>query len=262
LFNYSQKDQTGRARNEKHYDDVKVLIFSTAGKVSQHEKRQWEKEIRDDFGLKLIVVSREELVSWLLEGAQSDICRDQLKIAPSMTPELEPSLQLAREATKETADNWDRVYRKAGRPVINLKAFKLDEHGNQSDPVTTQSLANSLDEGQRIVLEAPGGSGKTTTLVQFAHHILSVGGLPFLVDLPQWASSRRNILAFIAEYPAFASRDLNANLLSKLRGKRPPTFLLNGWNEVSVADADAADIAIWNGVFPRRRLSSQHVCIG
>lgn len=32
-------------------------------------------------------------------------------------------------AEGKTADNWDRVYRKAGRPVINLKAFKLDENG-------------------------------------------------------------------------------------------------------------------------------------
>lgn len=32
-------------------------------------------------------------------------------------------------AEGKTADNWDRAYRKAGRPVINLKAFKLDENG-------------------------------------------------------------------------------------------------------------------------------------
>jgi hypothetical protein len=198
----------------------------------------------DEFGLQLIVVSRAELINWLLDPARSDICRDQLRIAPSMAPELEPALKRAQEAAKETADNWDRVYRKPGRPVINLKAVKLDEHGNPAEAATTDSLGAALDEGQRIVLEAPAGSGKTTTLVQFAHHVLSAGGLPFLVDLPEWVSSHRNILAYIAEHPAFGARDLDPSLLAKLRGKHPPTFLLNGWNEVSLANAGAADTAL------------------
>ena len=128
--------------------------------------------------------------------------------------------------------------------MINLKAVKLDEHGQPNDVATTDSLGAALDEGQRMVLEAPAGSGKTTTLVQFARVILSGGGLPFLVDLPEWVSSHRSLLAFTADYPAFAARDLDASLLSKLRGKQPPTFLLNGWNEVCIANAGAADAAI------------------
>jgi hypothetical protein len=228
----------------RHYPDVKVLIFSTASKVTQHEKQQWAKEILDEFGLQLIVVSRAELINWLLDPARSDICRDQLGIPPSMAPELEPALKSAQEAAKETADNWDRVYRKPWRPGINLKAVKLDEQGNPAEAATTDSLGAALDEGQRIVLEAPAGSGKTTTLVQFARHVLSAGGLPFLVDLPEWVSSHRNILAYIAEHPAFGARDLDASLLAKLRGKHPPTFLLNGWNEVSLANAAAADSAL------------------
>lgn len=229
---------------KRHYPDVNVLIFSTATKVSQHEKQKWATEILDEFGLQLIVVSRAEFINWLLDPARADVCRDQLGILPSMPPELEPALEHAREAAKETADNWDRVYRKAGRPVINLKAVKLDENGNPTEAATTDSLGAALDEGQRIVLEAPAGSGKTTTLVQFARRILSAGGLPFLVDLPEWVSSHRNILAYIAEQPAFSARDLDANLLAKLRGKTPPTFLLNGWNEVSLANASAADGAL------------------
>ena len=128
--------------------------------------------------------------------------------------------------------------------MINLKAVKLDEHGYPNEAATMDSLGARLHEGQRIVLEAPAGSGKTTTLVQFARRVLSAGGLPFLVDLPEWVSSHRNILAYIADYPAFGARDLDASLLSKLRGKQPPAFLLNGWNEVSLANAGAADAAL------------------
>jgi hypothetical protein len=228
----------------RHHPDVKVLVFSTAGKVSEHQEKLWADEILNTFGLHLIVVSREEFITWLLDPVQSQICRDQLGIALSMPPELEPALKGAQEAAKETADNWDRTYRKSGRPVINLKAVKLDERGDPNQAATTDSLGAALDEGQRMVLEAPAGSGKTTTLVQFARRILSDGGLPLLVDLPEWVSSHRNILAFIADYPAFAARDLDAGLLSKLRGKQPPAFLLNGWNEVSIANADAADAAL------------------
>jgi hypothetical protein len=96
----------------RHYLDVKVLIFSTASKVSQHEKQKWATEIQDHFGLHLIVVSREELITWLLDPTQSEICRDQLRIDPSIPLELEPALKRAQDAAKETADDWDRAYRK------------------------------------------------------------------------------------------------------------------------------------------------------
>jgi hypothetical protein len=161
-----------------------------------------------------------------------------------MALDLEPAFEHAQEAAKEVAANWDRIYRKAGRPLINLSAVKLNDSGNPVEAVTTDSLGSALEEGQRIILEAPAGSGKTTTLVQFAQRILSSGGLPFLVDFPEWVNSHRNILSFVAEYPSFAKRGLDASLLLKLRGEQPVTFLLNGWNEVSIANADAADAAV------------------
>jgi hypothetical protein len=64
------------------------------------------------------------------------------------------------------------------------------------------------------------------------------------VDLPHWVRSGQSVLSYIAERPQFESRDVNAKLLAKLRGCKPPIFLLNGWNEVSVADAEAADAAL------------------
>ena len=161
-----------------------------------------------------------------------------------MAPELAPALERSREAASEVADNWDRTYRRADRPVISLNAVKLNEKGDPIEAVTTASLNTVLSEGQRIVLEAPAGSGKTTTLVQLARHALGAGRLAFLVDLPDWVRSGKDILSYIAERPQFASRDVDATLLSKLRGDQPPIFLLNGWNEVPVAGAEAADAAL------------------
>jgi hypothetical protein len=228
---------------KKHHPDVQLLIFSTAEKVGEYEKDLWAGKILENFGFQLVVVSREELISWLRSPAQSDICRE-LGIAPSMSQDLEPALESARKAALEVARDWDRTYRKPWRSVINLSAFKLDEHGNRIEATTTDALRASLGERQRIVLEAPAGSGKTTTLVQFAQRVSSDGGLAFLVDLPSWVSKHTDILEFIAEYPPFKAAGLDAALLSKLRAEQPLTFLLNGWNEVSVASVDDADVTL------------------
>jgi len=228
---------------KKHHPDVQLLIFSTAEKVGEYEKEAWGKEILKNFGFQLVVISREEFISWLRAPAQSEICRE-LGITPSMARDLVPAFERARKASLETSSDWDSVYRKSWRPVINLTAFKLDERGNRTEAISTDSLGKNLSERQRIILEAPAGSGKTTTLVQFAQRVFSAGGLAFLVDLPRWVTSHTSILAFIAEYERFRANDLDANLLSKLRGDFPVTFLLNGWNEVSIDSVKDADIAL------------------
>jgi hypothetical protein len=55
-----KKVKSDAAKTKEHYPDVCVLIFATAEKVSEHTKGLWAKEIADDFGLLLQVVSREE----------------------------------------------------------------------------------------------------------------------------------------------------------------------------------------------------------
>ena len=224
--------------------DLCVLIFSTPKEVTQYTARIWAKDVLEKFGLQLIVVPREEFVTWLMDPANSDICRDQLGIAPSMAPDLAPAYERAREAAKDLADNWDRMIRRTDRPLISLNAVKLNEKGEPVEAVTTASLNTVLSEGQRIVLEAPAGSGKSTTLVQLARRALDAGGLALLVDLPDWIRSGKDFFSYVAARPQFASRDVDATVLSKLRGAQPPIFLLNGWNEVPVARAEAADAAL------------------
>ena len=46
-----------------------------------------------------------------MDPANSNICRDQLGIAPSMTPDLAPAYERARDAAKDLVDNWDRMIR-------------------------------------------------------------------------------------------------------------------------------------------------------
>jgi hypothetical protein len=227
-----------------NYPDVRVLIFATPEVVTKHTEELWAAEILAKFGLQLVVVPRAQFIAWLQEPANSNICKEQFGIEPAMAPQLAPDLERSLEAASEIAASWDRSYRRLDRPVISLNAVKLNEKGEPIEAVTTASLKSVLSEGQRIVLEAPAGSGKTTTLIQLARHALGEGRLAFLVDLPEWVRSGKDILSYIAERPQFASRDVDATLLAKLRGDQPPIFLLNGWNEVPVAGAEAADTAL------------------
>ncbi len=68
---------------KRHHPDVQLLIFSTAEKVSEYEKELWSRKILEKFGLQLVVVSREEFISWLRAPAQSEICRE-LGIRPRL----------------------------------------------------------------------------------------------------------------------------------------------------------------------------------
>ena len=62
----------GDAREaKKNYPDVRVLIFSTAKEVTQHTAKIWAKDVLDKFGLQLVVVPREEFITWLLDPANS-----------------------------------------------------------------------------------------------------------------------------------------------------------------------------------------------
>jgi len=91
-----KKVRVDAAKSKEHYPDVRVLIFATPKKVSQHTKQRWAKQIADEFGLALQVMSREEFVVWLLDPAQSDICRDQLGITGLSAGEIDGLINQAR----------------------------------------------------------------------------------------------------------------------------------------------------------------------
>ena len=226
------KIESDAAKIVANYPDVRVLLFATPQAVTKHTEGLWAAEILAKFGLQLVVVPRAQFVAWLQEPANSNICKEQFGIAPAMALQLVPDMERSLEAASEIAANWDRTYRRVNRPVISLNAVKRNEKGEPVEALTTVSLNNVLSEGQRIILEAPAGSGKTTTLVQLARDALGAGRLAFLVDLPEWVRSGKDFLSYVAARPQFASREVDAMLLAKLREDQPPIFLLNGWNEV------------------------------
>ena len=108
----------------------------------------------------------------------------------------------ARDATAEVIADWLAHPRLSGKPLIALQAVKLDQEGKDTGEVLDlESIHAALMEGRRLILEAPAGRGKTTTLVQLAKQSGGGGGLAFLIDLPAWAMSDLDILDFVARMP-------------------------------------------------------------
>jgi tetratricopeptide (TPR) repeat protein len=92
-----KKVKRDAAKTIEHYTDMRVLIFATPEKVSEHKKGLWAKKIAEEFGLILQVISREEFVVWLLDPANSEICRDQLGITEPSAAEIDALIDQARE---------------------------------------------------------------------------------------------------------------------------------------------------------------------
>jgi hypothetical protein len=66
----------------KNYPDVRVLVFATPGEVTKHKEKKWAEDLKKEFGLDLVVMPREELITSLIEPWNADICSSQLGSRP------------------------------------------------------------------------------------------------------------------------------------------------------------------------------------
>jgi hypothetical protein len=202
---------------KEHFGDVKVLIFATPQKVTNHTASTWADSVREKFGYELIVISREDIITSLTLPSNGPICSAQLGIPVAVEEEVAQLLQKAQEANSEETAGWFTHPRLAGKPLVTLQAVKLDKEGKETRELfDLATIEGSLIEGRRIILEAPGGRGKTTTLVQLAQQLGRSARLAFLVDLPSWVRSRQNVLEFIAHMPPFRSRSISMRTTSSM----------------------------------------------
>lgn len=115
---------------KKNYPDLRVLIFSTPKEVTQHTANIWAKDVLEKFGLQLIVVPREEFITWLLDPANSDICRDQLGITESSAAEIDALIDQARERVnprdaKIAIYLLEQIQRTKGGQLSNWQRFRI-----------------------------------------------------------------------------------------------------------------------------------------
>ena len=136
-----------------------------------------------------------------------------------------PAPQLA-ERIRAAARTDLRVFRQTAKwpstPVaLTLKVDGFDE------PVTTRALASAVTSLDDLILVAPPGMGKTTTLFQIAEGILAIGkGTPLVVPLGDWATEGATILNSILKRPAF--RGISESDLRKAVTQTGVVLLLDG----------------------------------
>jgi len=230
------KNDIGRFKS--HINDVGVLLFATPKKVTKDAEQKWAGEIQNAYGIKLIIVPREDIITDLMIPTNISLCQSHLNIQVSVAPTLQELIVKTREATGEVLEAWLAHPRLARRPKIELRSMSLDKDGHQIEEFSSlASLSQLLQEGHRIVLEAPAGRGKTTTLIQLAE---CADRLSFLIDFPAWVRSNNDIFEFISRMPQFLSRGIDRGALAQIYSVLPCVFLLNGWNEVSDIYSDQA----------------------
>jgi hypothetical protein len=230
---------------KEHFSDVGVLIFATAVDVTNHTAIKWKTKIHELFGFDLVVMGREDIVTSLMLPSNAELCRSHLGLQLPLAMETAELLTRVREATSEVIDGWLKNPRITGKPLISLNAIRLDQHGREADELLyLESIEKSVRRGERLILEAAAGCGKTTTLIQMARRVSDDRSLAFLLDLPAWAQEHNDILEFIARMPQFRSRNISAQNLAGLCKEVHFSFLLNGWNEISETYSENAVVAL------------------
>jgi hypothetical protein len=229
-------------RFQPHYPNIKILIFATPHKVTNQQAESWKETIWRDCNIELQIISREDVITDLLLPDHASICLSHLNIHVAVELTTRELAAKAQEAKKEVLAAWLAHPRLAGKPQIELRSVSLDNDGHQIGEIFSLiSLSQMLQEGRRIVLEAPAGRGKTITLIQLAERMNQV---TFLIDLPTWVKSDKDIFEFISQMPPFLSRRLDATALAQIYNTTPCSFLLNGWNEISDIYSDKAVSAL------------------
>lgn len=231
---------------QKEFKDLGVLYFVTPRPVTEKKKRkdeEWVQKVEREYGVTLIVMSREHVVTALLSTENAALCASHLHIPSEVGRSLEKVLCDCRMAIEEVNKAWKSKFE--GIPLIELSADRLTAKGMETGAhVELADLEDMLAQGLRLSIEAPAGRGKTTTLVQLAERRTAAGSLAFLVDLPSWAQESKDILDFIAGMHPFKARSIDASMLAQLYLSQPFVFLLNGWNEIAEADMQRASTAL------------------
>lgn len=229
------KIKSDATKVKKHFD-IKTLVFATPQGITNNTAKNWASEVQKEFGYDLVVMPREDVITSLMNPVNIGLCRTHLGIPVTLEQPMEELLQKVREAAAAGLAAWS--VRLAGKPLIELRAVTLNPDGKDAtDVFQLADFQRAMTQSRRVVVEAPAGRGKTTTLVQLAAQHDGSGNLAFLIDLPAWVKSGTGILRYIAGIPAFQSRSVNAEALARLQKAEHFSFLLNGWNEVAESDS-------------------------
>ena len=125
------------------------------------------------------------------------------------------------------------VFRRSDKWPSTAIALTLEVDG-LSDPVSTSALATALMTLDDLILVAPPGMGKTTTVFQIAEAVLGNGNAsPIIVPLGDWSTEGTTLLESVLQRPAF--RGISEENLRAVAARPGVILLLDGWNELDAA---------------------------
>src|SRR5260370_2474643 len=151
------------------YPDVRTLIFYTPQKVTRHMGGVWAKDLRDGFDIELIVASREDLITSLMDPANAALCATHLGITVQGVEGTRDILESARDGSSEQVRNRLHHPRLSDGPRIHLRLSRVQDRVIDSlEPIDLDLIQKELSLRLRFVLEAPPFAAQTTTYVHHA----------------------------------------------------------------------------------------------
>jgi hypothetical protein len=165
------------------------------------------------------------------EQAQKDSWQRALYAELSRGPPTEVATDGALGARLRAAAAADLdIFRRTDKWASTSIALTLEVDG-LSDAVTTTVLATAVTNLDDLILVAPPGTGKTTTVFQIAEAVLSHGeASPIVIPLGDWSADTTTILESVLRRPAF--KGFSEDELRTAAAESAVVLLLDGWNEL------------------------------
>lgn len=161
--------------------------------------------------------------------AETDSWRRVLRNEVTRGPAVATDAQLVTRI-RSAAEADLKVFQKTAKWPSTSVALTLEVEGF-SEPVTTSALADAVTSLDDLILIAPPGMGKTTTIFQIAEGVLAKGdGTALVVPLGDWATEGATILDSILKRHAL--KGISEDDLRKSAASPGVVLLLDGWNEL------------------------------
>lgn len=182
----------------------------------------------------------KRLREWKQQAERDSWLRVLRKDAADHAPAAKDGVAAARIVDAARADL--DVFRRTSKWPSTSVALALEVSGLET-PVTTDMLAIAAVKLDDLILVAPPGMGKTTTIFQIAEAVLANGrGAPIIVPLSDWATEGATLLSSVFSRPAF--KGVSESDFREAAAQPGVVLLLDGWNELDAAARARARVQI------------------
>ncbi len=213
-----------------------IVVFVTAKPVQRLKVDNWKKEISDELGHDLEVISREGLVTELQRPANAWIGTRYLELGEVKTPLIERVRTLAGDRIRR----WQKSVGYDGPRSIDGNC-EITSPDSERRSLGVAELAAAIRVGRQLVVTGPGGAGKTTLLARLLDEILNLtdGPVPVAISLAEWSAGEATIAKYVS-----AELDISEEELVELDASGSVAILLNGWNEIWDSKRSTADLQL------------------